>query len=77
VPVVSVAPACVVTFSGSVQAIVAGAVLGALAGPPLAATIARRLPGDFHPFIGNVASMAICTAVIVPLLKLLPGFGPL
>ena len=75
VPVVSVAPACVVTFGGSVQAIVAGAVLGALAGPPLAATIARRLPADFHPFIGNVASMAICTAVIVPLLKLLPGFG--
>jgi hypothetical protein len=75
VPVVSVAPACVVTFGGSVQAIVAGAVLGALVGPPLAATIARRLPADFHPFIGNVASMAICTAVIVSLLKLLPGFG--
>jgi hypothetical protein len=77
VPVVSVAPACVVTFGGSVQAVVAGAVLGALAGPPLAAAIARRLPTDFHPFIGNVASMAICTAVIVPLLKLLPGFATL
>lgn len=47
---------------------------GAVAGPPLAALISRRLPADFHPFIGNVASMAVCTLVGVPLLGLLPGF---
>jgi hypothetical protein len=74
VPVVSLAPAVVLTYGGTVQAVVAGAVGGAVAGPPLAALISRRLPADFHPFIGNVASMAVCTLVGVPLLGLLPGF---
>jgi uncharacterized membrane protein YfcA len=49
VPVVSIAPATVLTFGGSLQSIVAGAVLGALIGPPLAAAVARRLPADFQP----------------------------
>ena len=75
VPVVSIAPATVLAFDGSVQAIVAGAVLGALTGPPLAAAVARRLPPDFHPFIGNVVSMAVCTASIVTTLSVMPGFG--
>ncbi|MCW2903069.1 MAG: putative rane protein [Streptosporangiaceae bacterium] len=74
VPVVSVAPATVLAFNGTIQAVVAGAVLGALAGPPLAAAVARRLPAHFHPFIGNVVSMTVCTAVIVPALSVLPGF---
>lgn len=76
VPVVSVAPATVLAFGGTVQAIAAGAALGALAAPPLAAAIARRLPTDFHPFIGNVVSMAVLTTVIVTGLSILPGFGP-
>jgi hypothetical protein len=74
VPVVSVAPATVLAFGGTVPSIVAGAVLGALAGPPLAAWVARRLPAHFHPFIGNVVSMTVCTAVIVSVLRLVPGF---
>ncbi|WP_329253214.1 hypothetical protein OG417_10305 [Actinoallomurus sp. NBC_01490] len=74
VPVVSVAPATVLTYGSTVQAVVAGAVLGALAGPPLAAWISRRLPADFHPFIGNVVSMTVCTLVAIPLLGALPGF---
>ncbi|MFC0448961.1 hypothetical protein [Rhodococcus jostii] len=74
VPVVSVAPATVLAFGGSVQAILAGALLGAAVAPPVAAAIARRLPSDFHPFIGNVASMALSTAIIVPALGLAPGF---
>jgi hypothetical protein len=73
VPVVSVAPAVVLAFGGSWQSIVVGAVLGAIIAPPIAAGIARRLPSDFHPFIGNVASMAISTAIIVPVLGLVPG----
>ena len=77
VPVVSVAPATVLAFGASAQSIVAGAVLGALAGPPVAAWVARRLPPDFHPYIGNVVSMAACTLVIVPVLSLFPGFPPL
>ena len=75
VPVVSIAPATVLAFHGSVQAIVTGAVLGALVGPPVAAAIARRLPPDFHPFIGNVVSMAVSTATIVTALSVMPGFG--
>jgi hypothetical protein len=77
VPVVSVAPATVLTYGATVQAVVAGAVLGALAGQPLAAWISRRLPADFHPFIGNVVSMTVCTLVAVPLLGTLPGFTAL
>jgi hypothetical protein len=75
VPVVSIAPATVLAFGGTVQAIVAGAVLGALIGPPFAAAVARRLPPDFHPFIGNVVSMAVATATIVTALSVMPGFG--
>ncbi|MGI5430850.1 hypothetical protein [Streptomyces sp. CA-179760] len=74
VPVVSVAPATVLTYGATVPAVIVGAVLGALAAPPLAAWISKRLPADFHPFIGNVISMAICTLAIVPLLGTLPGF---
>lgn len=75
VPVVSIAPATVLAFGGTVQAIIAGAVLGALIAPPLAAAVARRLPSDFHPFIGNVVSMAASTATIVTALSVTPGFG--
>jgi hypothetical protein len=46
-----------------------------LIAPPVAAAISARLPKTFHPFIGNVASMSICTALIVPPLGLLPGFS--
>lgn len=74
VPVVSVAPAAVLAYGGSVQSIVVGAVLGAVLSPPLAAAIGARMPAHFHPFIGNVVSMAVCCATIVPLLALLPGF---
>jgi hypothetical protein len=73
VPVVSVAPATVLAFGGTIQAVLAGALAGALIAPPVAAAISRRLPATFHPFIGNVASMSICPAVIVPALGLVPG----
>jgi hypothetical protein len=32
------------------------------------------MPADFHPFIGNVAAMAVATSLIVPPLQLIPGF---
>jgi hypothetical protein len=63
VPVVSIAPATVLAFGGTIQSVVVAAVLGAVIGPPLAAAVARRLPADFHPFIGNVISMACATVV--------------
>ncbi|WP_047865676.1 hypothetical protein [Rubrobacter aplysinae] len=74
VPVVSVAPAAVLTYGGSMQSIIAGAVLGAIAGPPVAQAIIKRLPDHWHLFIGNTFSMAICTLIIIPILGLLPGF---
>jgi MFS transporter, ENTS family, enterobactin (siderophore) exporter len=75
VPVVSVAPATVLAYGGTIQSVAAGALAGALIAPPVAAAISGRLPGGFHPFIGNVASMSLCTALIVPLLELLPGIA--
>lgn len=74
VPVVSVAPAVVLAFGGTMQSVLAGAVLGAIAGPPVAQFIIDRLPGHWHLFIGNTFSMALCTAIIVPVLSVLPGF---
>lgn len=74
VPLVSVAPAAVLTYGGTMQSIIAGAVLGALVGPPVAQAIIKRLPDHWHLFIGNTLSMALCTLVIVPALGLLPGF---
>ncbi|TDD13311.1 hypothetical protein E1218_34705 [Kribbella turkmenica] len=74
VPVVSVAPATVLVFGGTLESVVVGAFAGALIAPPVAAAISARLPGSFHPFIGNVASMGLCTALVVSLLRLVPGF---
>ncbi|SEQ33292.1 hypothetical protein SAMN04488583_2358 [Mycobacterium sp. 88mf] len=74
VPIVSVAPARVLTYGGTPASVLAGALLGAAVGPPVAAAISARLPAHFHPFIGNVTAMAVVTSLIVPPLQLLPGF---
>jgi hypothetical protein len=74
VPVVSIAPAVVLTYGGTVPAVLAGAVLGAVTGPPLAASIAKRLPVHIPPLVANTMSMAAGTALIVPLLDAVPGF---
>lgn len=72
---VSVAPATVLAFGGTTGSVIAGALTGALAGPPLAAAISGRLPADTHPFVGNVISMSVSTAVTVPLLHFIPGIA--
>ena len=74
IPVVSVAPAAVLAYGGTATAIVGGALLGALLGPPLAAALSPSAQ-DFHPYVGNVLSMAFSTLLIVPALGLLPGSG--
>ncbi|RON83829.1 hypothetical protein [Pseudomonas fluorescens] len=68
VPLVSVVPAAVLTYGGSWSVIALSALLGALIAPPLACALAKRLPPDMHGFIGNVLSMAVSTAVIIPLI---------
>ena len=77
VPVVSVAPATVLTIGGNLGSIVGGAVLGALAGPPIAQLLIRNLPGHWHPVIANTFSMGIITVVIVAMLSFMPGFTPI
>ncbi|WP_174244799.1 hypothetical protein [Pseudomonas sp. S35] len=67
VPLVSVVPAAVLTYGGSWIVVGSSALLGALIAPPLAYAIAGRLPAHFHPYIGNVISMALSTLIIVPL----------
>lgn len=74
VPLVSVAPATVLAFGGTMQSILAGAVLGAIAGPLVAQYVIGRLPDDWHLYVANTFSMMLCTLVIVPALTLLPGF---
>jgi hypothetical protein len=71
VPLVSVVPAALLTYGGSWQVIVSSAVLGALCAPPLACAISARLPTDMHGYIGNVLSMAVSTALIIPLIGFL------
>lgn len=66
VPLVSVVPAAVLTHGGSVLVVGSSALLGALIAPPLACAIAGRLPAHFHPYIGNVISMALSTLMVVP-----------
>ena len=73
IPIVSIVPAAVLTHGGSWQVVMASAVLGALIAPPLAVAITQRLPAYVHGYIGNVASMAISTLGIVPLVGLLAG----
>ncbi|VVO42354.1 threonine/serine exporter family protein [Pseudomonas fluorescens] len=71
VPLVSVVPAAILTYGGSWQVIASSALLGALIAPPLACALAKRVPGDMHPYIGNVLSMAISTVLIIPFIGLL------
>lgn len=72
---VSVAPASLLAFGGTTGSVIAGALTGALVGPPLAAAISSRLPADIHPFVGNVISMRVSTAMTMPLLHLVPGIA--
>ncbi|MER1992101.1 MAG: hypothetical protein ABS864_06595 [Aerococcus urinaeequi] len=70
ISLVSVTPAAVLAYNGSLVSIVAGALLGAIVAPPIGRTLSSWLPSDFHPFIGNTFSMAISTTIIVPIVGL-------
>jgi hypothetical protein len=75
VPVVSVAPAVVLSYGGGVAKIFAGAVLGALIGPPIAQFGIDRIPDHWHLYVANTFSMAVTTAIVVAVLLPLPGFS--
>lgn len=71
VPVVSVAPAIVSTYNGSMLSILGGAFLGALIAPPIAQMVIRKIPSHWHPVVGNTFSMALSTLIIMEMLKVL------
>jgi len=66
VPLVSVVPTAVLTFGGGWAGMGSGALLGGLIAPRLACGIAGRMPAHFHPYIGNVISMALSSLIVVP-----------
>lgn len=69
VPVVSVAPAMVLTFGPSMFVIVFSACLGALLCPPIANYINRSIPSHWHGMVGFTFSMALCSFGVGVLLK--------
>ena len=75
VPVVSVGPAVVLTFGGSIPVILAGGILGGIIGPVVADLIIRSLPKGWHPVIGNTFSMAFSTALVVIIIRYFWAFG--
>lgn len=75
VPVVSVAPACVLMFGTSISIAVTAGVLGAIIGAPLAEYFSDALPDNFHPTIGSVTSMAVTTIIVAVIIKVLPWFN--
>lgn len=70
VPLVSVVPAAILTHGPGWPVIVLSATCGAVIAPPLAVAISSRLPAYVHCMVGNVASMAISTLLIVPCIGL-------
>lgn len=77
VPIASVSPAVVLMFGGSLQSIIVGSILGGVMCPPVAHMICRNVPKHWHPYVGNVFSMALCTLIAVWILMYMPYFGRL
>lgn len=75
-PIVSVAPTMVFVYGTSVPVIVISAILGAIMCPPLALMITNRLPSNWHPVIGNTASMTISVAMVAVFLRYVTAAFP-
>ncbi|WP_286680428.1 hypothetical protein [Tepidanaerobacter sp. EBM-49] len=74
VPVVSVAPACVLIFGASIPVAVFAGVLGGIIGAPVAEFFAEKLPEHIHSTNANVLSMALCTTIVIIVMRALPWF---
>ncbi|WP_353096446.1 hypothetical protein [Tissierella praeacuta] len=61
-------------FVSSIGVATIAGVLGGIIGPPLAEYFCDKLPEDYHPTIGNVASMGVTTIVVSMIIKVLPWF---
>lgn len=69
VPVVSVGPACVLMFGGSIGVALFAGVLGGILGAPVAEFFSGKLPDGVHGTNANVLSMALCTAIVAIIMK--------
>lgn len=74
VPVVSVAPACVLMFGATIPVALFSAVLGGVIGAPLAEHISGKMPSYVPGTVANVTSMAVCTVVVAVTMQALPWF---
>ncbi|MBV1759051.1 MAG: hypothetical protein KMY55_14575 [Dethiosulfatibacter sp.] len=72
VPLVSVGPACVIIFGGSIQVAIIAGVLGGILGGPIAEYVSNRLPEHIHGTVGNVTSMALSTTIVALIMEVLP-----
>ena len=75
VPVVSVGPACVLMFGGTVPVALFAGALGGILGGPVAEFFAGKLPEGIHVTVANVTSMAVCTTVTAAVMQILPFFS--
>ena len=69
VPVVSVGPACVLMFGGTIPVALLSGVLGGIMGAPVADFFAGKLPDGVHGTNANVTSMALCTIITAIVLQ--------
>ncbi|MEF2140788.1 hypothetical protein V1U69_09410 [Vibrio alginolyticus] len=69
IPVVSVVPASILIYGSDPRVIITSSLLGAIIAPQLAKAISSKLPPHFHPFIGNVCSMAISTTIVISIIR--------
>lgn len=77
VPVVSVGPACVLVFGGTIPLALFSGVVGGIIGALVAGYLVGLLPEGIHPTVGNTASMGICTIVTAVVMQALPFFQAL
>ncbi|WP_227764270.1 hypothetical protein [Zhaonella formicivorans] len=75
VPIVSITPAVILAYGGTLQSILIGAILGALIGPPLGDMVNRKLPEGWHPLIGNTFAMSLGIVIVMMIVNVLPGLG--
>ncbi|WMM25289.1 hypothetical protein RBU61_01100 [Tissierella sp. MB52-C2] len=74
VPVVSIAPFCVLTFGTTIPVILLSSILGAIIGAPFAELLNRNLPDHLHGVIPNVLAMGMTTMLTISVMNYLPWF---
>lgn len=74
VPVVSVGPACVMMFGSTIPVALFAGALGGVLGAPVADLLAKRLPAEIHGTNANVTAMALCTIMVMAVMRFIGVF---